>query len=50
MKYDLLRGLIMMILNGLMLDLNLVIIFLRYGFYQLGEYLKPNIFFIGEIL
>jgi hypothetical protein len=33
MKYDLLRGLIMMILNGLMLDLNLVIIFLRYGFY-----------------
>jgi hypothetical protein len=40
----------MMILNGLTLDLGLVIIFLCNGFYWLGEYPKPNIFFIGEIL
>lgn len=45
LKFDLLRRLIMMILNGLMLDLSLVIIFLHNGFYWLGEYSKPNIFF-----
>jgi len=40
----------MMILNGLTLDSSLVIIFLCNGFYWLGEYPKPNILFIGEIL